>query len=155
MKSLQYSTIAIVVSLCISICVASAPIVLAIFKLPGKMVLAKNSSAAISAACHCIPTASSYDISYQHDVPLLQAKGDVARTASDEQELLREMATSKLRWGVVSNTPLERSEYYGEGNPGHLAFGTMEQHVTEPVDGNFYAGSSSMEFPGAVDCHRH
>ncbi|OIW32319.1 hypothetical protein CONLIGDRAFT_642048 [Coniochaeta ligniaria NRRL 30616] len=140
-KSLQYSTVTIVISLCVSISVASAPIALALFKLPGKMVLAKNSSAAISAACHCIPTASSYDISYQDGVPLLPSKGETRHNANDEQELLREMATSKLRWGVVSNNLLERSEYYGEGNPGHLAFGTMEQHVTEPLDGNFYAAS--------------
>ncbi|KAB5540581.1 hypothetical protein GE09DRAFT_260589 [Coniochaeta sp. 2T2.1] len=138
-RSLQYSTVAILISLCISLSVAAAPIALAMFRLPGRMVLAKNSSATISAACHCIPAASSDDTSYKHDVPLLPVKAGMQTTVSDEAELLREMATGKLIWGVVSSNALERSEYSGEGNPGHLAFGTPEQQVTEPVEGNYYA----------------
>jgi hypothetical protein len=53
---------------------------------------------------------------------------------SGRSRVLNKMSTRKLKWGVVSraaNTP---------DSPGHLSFGTEDQDVVPPVDGNWYAG---------------
>jgi hypothetical protein len=105
------------------------------------MVLAKNSSAVISAACHCVPTTTSSSGGVcQDDVPLLPIKDSMFPVESREGNALQEMAIGLLKWGAVAQDATERSEYYDVGNPGHLAFGTMEQHVTSPVIGCFYVG---------------
>jgi hypothetical protein len=161
-RGLQYSTVTILISFVISLAVAAGPIGLAFFKLPGRMILAQNSSAVISAACHCIPVASN-DVSHEYDIPLLgMTKSRMQSSLGSEEEMLQNMAVGRLRWGVVSRHQKSlpenprtfseypgsqteyagggRLEYFGEGNPGHLAFRSLEQEVTDVVEGSLYAG---------------
>ena len=101
------------------------------------MVVAGNSSAVISAACHCVTAVASR---------LLPEKGITHEIVeeSEESALWRiatgRIATGRIRWGVVSS---ERSALGDEdgvdvASVGHLAFGMKD--VGEPEDGRFYAG---------------
>ncbi|KAI8649676.1 hypothetical protein NCS55_01468300 [Fusarium keratoplasticum] len=127
-RGLQFSTVAIFIGLATSISVALSPVVVAMFRLPGNMVLGASNSKVISAACHCIPIMST-DASPNSSVAPVE---DTA-AAGHDADILEKMATRKLKWGQVSS---ERSE----GDIGHLAFGVEEQEITEPIEGKPYRG---------------
>ncbi|KAK0611889.1 hypothetical protein B0T14DRAFT_531224 [Immersiella caudata] len=147
-RGLAYSSKSILISFVISISVAIAPLILGSVKIPGNMPMARNSSAVISAACHAVPIPPSHGASFDAlDKPLLQARSPVAsdteyKGASGEQDGLWEMATGLLRWGVVS--PGWPGRVYSDGEPGHLAFGSPQQDVQDPVYGSFYAGKKDI-----------
>ncbi|KAK0649217.1 hypothetical protein B0T16DRAFT_127146 [Cercophora newfieldiana] len=144
-RGLAYSSRSIVISFAISLAVALAPLILGYVKLPGNMPMAQNSSAVISAACHCVPTRSSHGTSTETlDKPLLQARSPRSLTESiteyksksSNKDALWDLATGKLKWGVVSPGR--------EGEPGHLAFGGPNQEISEPVEECLYAGKKDI-----------
>jgi hypothetical protein len=124
-----------VITVVLSFCLSLVPIVLAVFKLPGNMVLAANNSAVISAACHAVPTETAIDdmlgaeSRYSNPRPLASAN-------VSSEYVLREMSRRELGWGVVSTGRGTAAE------PGHLAFGTPKQIVDVAVVGEYYAGAS-------------
>jgi hypothetical protein len=134
----------------LSVIVTLIPIILSAFRLPGNIVLGGSNSKVISAACHCIPLASS-DIQ-----PALSSTAVGSGTDSSDRNLavteslmvtedgtvdsfsectdadrLQVMATRKLKWGEVTRED-------STDNVGHLAFGVEEQGVIQPVEGRLY-----------------
>ena len=109
---LGFSTVAIVVTIAVSFAISLVPFGLAYLKLSGKMVTACNNSRVMAAACHVI------------------RKSNYERNDCYDGLLDDDMATMKLRWGVVK---------YPEGDePGRLAFGTEGQVLGDPVVGQVY-----------------
>jgi hypothetical protein len=118
---------------------AVVPLILATTTHPENTIMSANNSVVISAACHCSPVRPATkpeDVSPMES-PLKSAATSDASDIEDRTEksrILQDMATGKLKWGVVSrgaNTP---------DSPGHLSFGTEEQSVAAPVHGDWYAG---------------
>ncbi|KAM0417299.1 hypothetical protein ACHAPT_012680 [Fusarium lateritium] len=127
-RGLQYSTIAILIGFSVSLFLAFSPAALAMFRLPGRMVLGGSNSKVISAACHCIPVA------YAGEIPESRmATVQLLKDAERDVDVLDEMATRRLRWGQVSSGR-------NDGEAGHLTFGVEEQEITEPIDGKLYSG---------------
>ncbi|CAJ0541351.1 Ff.00g080070.m01.CDS01 [Fusarium sp. VM40] len=124
-ETLQYSTLAILVALISSIAVALSPLLLAFIRLPGKLTIGASNSAVISAACHCVS---------QPPISAAPNKIEVSVQAmEDEDENLQALASQPLKWGDISTV----SE--GESGIGHLAFGTKDQCIEEPVEGKLYS----------------
>lgn len=119
------STVAILIGLILSSAIALGPIILAMFRLPGPMVLGGSNSKVISAACHCVPEASVAEISKSPRVAL-----ETLELLSDD--VLEMMSMRELKWGDVSAG-------LADDEVGHLAFGTKEQKVQEPIDGKIYS----------------
>jgi hypothetical protein len=139
---LQFSTVGILVSIILATVVALAPIVLALFKLPGKIVIAANNSAVLAAACHCIPVTTSgksqRPTSY---TPMLEHNfqydsHEMTENILNGTESLKEMAKAELKWGVVVKPAVVDAEIV----PGHLAFGSLDQEIGEVVRGEQYEG---------------
>lgn len=130
---------ALVPTISLGAAMAVIPLILAMTTLPANTIMSANNSAVISAACHCIPAqpaAKSGDVSPMES----ELKSAAATDASDIEDgtekprTLQDMTTGRLKWGFVSrgkNTP---------DCPGHLSFGTEEQSITTPIDGDWYAG---------------
>lgn len=116
---------------------ALAPLVLAAVRVPGNMVLAANNSAVMSAACHSIPTESMEDM----DIASSSREGLVVNSMQPEENtnertshrILHNMSSQKLKWGVVSRSGSTAHEV------GHMAFGTMDQEISSPAKGGWYA----------------
>jgi len=143
-RRLGFSTKSIFISIILSISVALAPPILGFFfKLPGKMPLARNSSAVMSAACHCIPVPSPPAMSTETlNKPLLGSASPMIglteyKSTRSEEEMLQDMARGQLKWGVVS--PGGAGRVFTESEPGRLAFGSPAQDVSEPVQGSYYS----------------
>jgi hypothetical protein len=58
--------------------------------------------------------------------------------AGETENVFERIATSRLRWGVVSELPM-RALRFSPMQQSHLAFGTLEQNVESPNDGEIYA----------------
>ena len=132
MDGLQYSTVAILISLVLSVALAMLPVVLARAKLPGRMVVSGGNSAVISAACHAVlPT-----IPAERQYPL-----DDSKDGDNYGTLIEDVATGRLKWGEVPLPPPQSDLSSGGTGQivGHLAFGTEDQNVTEPAAGRWYA----------------
>ncbi|RGP72657.1 hypothetical protein FLONG3_6665 [Fusarium longipes] len=139
---LQYSSIAILVALVLSTIIAIAPLIFSRVRLPGDIVLGGNNSQVISAACHCIPPTPSLKGSKSPAVTIQtmtvvdneEMMETLLRPGSDDtgtQRRLQEMAENQLKWGEV----LDGSR---QDNIGHLAFGSKEQGIVEPIEGKLY-----------------
>ncbi|KAF4456361.1 hypothetical protein F53441_1520 [Fusarium austroafricanum] len=124
-RGLQFSTVAILIAFSLSLLIALIPIILARFNLSSDMVLAGSNSKVISAACHCVPIRLT-DATSKADTIAIQPLDPVEIGGSP----LDVMATVKLRWGDVST----------ENSDGHLAFGVLNQEVTDPIQGRYYGG---------------
>ena len=142
---------AISVAVVIGATVAIVPIIFALVKIPEHMVVMSNNSVVMAAACHCRTTTrlpsdetppAGQDIS--GGTPRDDASSsEEASSSTKEKEpseeqvhVLHNMATAKLKWGVVSRGANTAEQ------PGHLAFGTEDhgEGVERPVDGDWYAG---------------
>lgn len=124
-ETLQYSTLAILIALISSITVALSPLMLAFIRLPGKLTIGASNSVVISAACHCVP---------QPPVSAAPHKIGVSVQVVEHPEANLEALTwQPLKWGDISTG----SE--SESGIGHLAFGTKDQCIEEPVEGNLYS----------------
>jgi hypothetical protein len=103
-------------------------------------VLAANNSAVISAACHSIPAESAAAAEMSENEMskqvLLQSRDGEVDTRRGKGHLLVEMARREVKWGVVFTGGGTKEE------PGHLAFGSMDQSVNAPVEGIYYAGET-------------
>jgi hypothetical protein len=147
-SSLAHSSRSIFITVTVSFLVALSPLLLGIVKLPGHMPLAQNSSAVMSAACHCIPKRTSYGTSLEIlGKPSMEGRspGIVVteyESLTSGEDVLSDLATGKLKWGVVTAGSPERPRT--ESEPGHLAFGSQGQEVSEPVDGSSYAGGKGV-----------
>ena len=131
MDGLQYSAVAILISLVLSVALAMLPVVLARAKLPGRMVVSGGNSAVISAACHAVLSTVPEEGQY----PLDGSKD------AGSYGTLEDVATGRLKWGEVPLPPPQSDLSSGGTGQivGHLAFGTEDQNVTEPVEGRWYA----------------
>jgi len=87
MEGLQYSTVAILISLVLSVALAMLPVVLARAKLPGRMVVSGGNSAVISAACHAVLSTVPAEGQY----PLDDSKD------GDSHGTLEDVATGRLK----------------------------------------------------------
>ncbi|KAI0848380.1 hypothetical protein F5Y00DRAFT_270122 [Daldinia vernicosa] len=58
---------------------------------------------------------------------------------NDERSGFRNLARSRIRWGVVQMPPEWYAEYEHEGAVEHLSFGVEEDDVQPPVAGHLYA----------------
>ncbi|UZP38830.1 hypothetical protein NXS19_006646 [Fusarium pseudograminearum] len=134
---LQFSSKAILVSFLISVCVAITPIFLANVKLPGIIVVSGGNSAVISAACH-YPSRKLKSLSRATSKYSLRGNeydNMSARLIVDEDaEELEDVARKKVKWGRLSTGKSEDSQV------GHLGFGTEDQDVDKPVEGEHYSG---------------
>ncbi|CAF3457059.1 unnamed protein product [Fusarium graminearum] len=134
---LQFSSKAILVSFVISVCVAITPIFLANVKLPGIIVVSGGNSAVISAACH-YPSRKLKSLSRATSKYSLRGNeydNMSARLIVDEDaEELEDVARKKVKWGRLSTGKSEDSQV------GHLGFGTEDQDVDRPVEGEHYSG---------------
>jgi hypothetical protein len=108
------------------------------------MVVAGGNSAVISAACHCVVYESSQTAYAAPNI--LQSVIDIngralaAGTEANAAEVLRGMATRKLKWGaVLIQAPGDNPGAPGRRNAKHLAFGTADQVVTDVVEGEVYS----------------
>lgn len=58
----------------------------------------------------------------------------------NNQERLKKIAQSRLRWGVVKMPPKWSSQYSDSYDQvGHISFGTTNDEVEEPVHDRWYA----------------
>ncbi|KAF5010439.1 hypothetical protein FDECE_3408 [Fusarium decemcellulare] len=136
---LQFSSKAILIALVVSITVAITPIFLAFIRLPGITVISGGNSAVISAACH-IPSLELKSLS--RTTSKMSKRSSIGRDfdsvstqlIDNAEDELEAVAKKKVKWGQVSGGKSDDSQ------TGHLAFGTEEHEVTEPVDGEFYSG---------------
>ncbi|GKU08207.1 hypothetical protein FLAG1_08581 [Fusarium langsethiae] len=134
---LQFSSKAILTSFVISVCVAITPLFLANVKLPGIIVVSGGNSAVISAACHypsrklkSLSRATSRNSSSGIEYDNMSARLIVDEDADE----LEDVARKKVKWGRLS---MGKSE---ESRVGHLGFGTEDQDVGRPVEGEHYSG---------------
>lgn len=118
---------------------AFIPLALAAFKIPSNTVIGANNSAVISAACHSIPAESvemTDAISSRERLLELAETGETTDAdAARTMQILYSISTQELKWGMISRTSGRADD------SGHLAFGTMDQEVRPPVDGDWHAGS--------------
>jgi hypothetical protein len=154
--SAQFSTKALLVAICIFATAMVVPIILSRVSLPGQMVVAGNSSAAISAASHVIwpfvggstPGDSEQDHTTDYsDGVSNSGSGYQLVPMADEPKSLREIiemkVQGKLKWGVVAENVAILETENGEERPvGHLSFGAEDDNVGAVVDGAAYAGVS-------------
>ncbi|TPX15245.1 uncharacterized protein E0L32_004522 [Thyridium curvatum] len=137
---LQYSSVTILICFTISFAISLIPLVLACVKLPGNMVVCGGNSAVISAACHLITPPASRE---RARLPFDKLDGDVQVSLIDSgRETLILAARGKLRWGEVWVPTGKDSQWFVYGDQGarHLSFGTEDQNIHEPTDGQWYAG---------------
>jgi hypothetical protein len=126
-EGLQFSVVATVVSLAVSIFIAILPIGLAWVKLPGDMVVAGGNSMVISAACHVVTPSMATDD---------DGSGEEEKTGVD-REGPEALVMGRLKWGEIP-TPMQMLS----GKPTyHLAFGAEHQNITKPVKDRWYASS--------------
>ncbi|RGP70911.1 hypothetical protein FSPOR_3598 [Fusarium sporotrichioides] len=134
---LQFSSKAILISFVISVCVAITPLFLANVKLPGIIVVSGGNSAVISAACH-YPSRKLKSLSRatsRNSSSGIEYDNMSARLIVDEDaEELEDVARKKVKWGRLSMGKSEESQV------GHLGFGTEDQDVGRPVEGEHYSG---------------
>lgn len=101
------------------------------------MVISGGNSAVISAACH-YPSQKLESLSRttSRTTPRdTEYDSMSARLIEDEEaEVLQEVARQKLKWGRISMGKSDDSQV------GHLSFGTEDQEVDTPVDGEHYSG---------------
>ncbi|KAI0116976.1 hypothetical protein F4814DRAFT_459219 [Daldinia grandis] len=126
--SLGYSAPAILALFVVGCTVVPLPILFSLRELKGNMVAGGSNSLVMSAACHCfIPPPA--EVQYQASSP-----------SSDEEEMLRELSQSKLKWGATS-LPSDLAEVMSEegGNTVmHLGFGGESSDVRSPEEGELY-----------------
>jgi hypothetical protein len=143
----RFSTKAIFIVLVLSLCLSLVPIILGRLYLPGNMVLARNNSAVISAACHAIPTEASDMTGIKALRQRLLYAGEESRQPAAAAPVLSpeiraerrlwQISTQSVKWGVVSKG------LGTEESPGHLAFGAEDQDIEPPFQGCYYAGHKS------------
>jgi hypothetical protein len=141
-------------ALCIFFATLAIPIILSCMPLPGQMVVAGNSSAAISAACHVtwqfvdgqtpcnnehdLTTDSSDGINNIESGYQLVPMADGSKTL---HENIKRKVQGKLKWGVVIENLATIDTENGEERPvGHLSFGVEGDNVGAVVNGAYYAG---------------
>jgi hypothetical protein len=127
---LAYSSKAVLVTFITSVCVAIVPIFLANIRLPGMTVVSGGNSAIISAACH-YPSKrlQSPNLSgNEYDSSSARLIGDT------DVEELEDIVKKKIKWGRLSTGKGSESQV------GHLGFGTEDQGVDRPLDGEQYSG---------------
>jgi len=118
MRGLSYSTISILISLALSIAIVAVPVVVGLFvKLPGQMPIAQNSSAVISAACHCVAP----DYLGFHS----------GRSSSTSRPDIGGMGIATPGVDGVDNTP--RTSPTGQNHP-HTRDGSLSSTLTEATD---------------------
>jgi hypothetical protein len=125
------------------------PFLLGWIYLPGDMVIMGTCSAVISAACHCVPDAGPDSAraggrQFHGYYCFCQDCGEpgTAREESgsgQQENMLETMSIGMLKWGVVSSLPM-RQLRFSPMQLAHLAFGSPEQDVQRPEDGEVYAG---------------
>ncbi|KIL87699.1 hypothetical protein FAVG1_09410 [Fusarium avenaceum] len=134
---LQFSSKAILIAFCVTICTTMAPLVLAYVKLPGIMVVAAGNSAVMSAACH-YPSTKLRSLSRATSVySRLGSEYDsmsAGLIGDEEVEELDNVARRKVKWGRISTGKSDESQV------GHLGFGTEELNIEKPVEGEHYSG---------------
>ncbi|KAI1412406.1 hypothetical protein F5Y13DRAFT_180178 [Hypoxylon sp. FL1857] len=152
-----YSLLVLLIASCVLIFI---PILLSAKRLPPNMVNIGNNSFALSAACHVSKLSyavkspkisnESSRLSDQEDIEMQQLmiarESPRSSLASDrlvghqdqeddgEKSLFRDLARSKIRWGVVQMPPEWYAEHAHEGVAvQHLSFGVREDDVRAPV----------------------
>ncbi|RAR12289.1 hypothetical protein DDE83_004177 [Stemphylium lycopersici] len=146
-RGLGYSTLALLITLVACVAAVLLPVGLGCTKLRSDMLVVRNDSAVLAAACHAVVPEASADVGVQGDevMEALMSRGEVVDMGCGERgkeggeveiredSALRGLAAGKLRWGVVVRGL--------DGRVGHLAFGNEEQYCGPPEDGHWYAGS--------------
>ncbi|KAK5659147.1 hypothetical protein OQA88_1237 [Cercophora sp. LCS_1] len=136
-EGLQYSTVAIVISFAVTMLIAIMPFYIARTKLPGPMVLAGGNTMVISAACHVVRHPGGGGL-----VEPLETTSAQDGETSPEDAALVSVALGRLKWGAMAGVDRLGSN---SQRVGHLAFGSQEQGVEEPVQGQWYAGTEGSE----------
>ncbi|KAI2782324.1 hypothetical protein F4815DRAFT_462719 [Daldinia loculata] len=128
------------------------PLLFSLRKPKGKMVIGGSDSLVVSAACHCL-ISSSTEAQSQTSPPLndevavnaQDLEDDTTRLATDdfddrEEEMLRELSQSELKWGATS-LPSDLAEAMNEESGNvvmHLGFGGESSNVRCPEEGEWY-----------------
>jgi hypothetical protein len=116
---------------------------LAASKLPGKMVIAGNCSAVISAACHCVPSSiPSPERSSSTSNTLVIEEDNRAENSGTARREVVDLATGKLKWGVIPDLGNNQTQP-SDTSVGHLSFGSEVLGVSEVVEGDLYSGLTS------------
>lgn len=157
--SVGYSVIALVMLAAGLLIAFTLPIIWSQKALPGVGNSVGCNSFAISASCHVSPlarpdfdTGPSSKLSarlgldklgafeYNESQLTLLSRAGSASTLGKEDDRLERIAQSKLKWGVVEMPPKWSSQYSGSYEQvGHISFGTTDDEVERPQDGNWYA----------------
>jgi hypothetical protein len=133
------------ISLAICLGLALVPVILATSKLPGKMVIAGNCSAVISAACHCVPSSiPSPERSGSTNKTLVIEEDNWAENSGTARREVVDLATGKLKWGVIPDLGNNRTQP-NDTSVGHLLFGSEVQGVGEVVEGDLYSGLQPLK----------
>jgi hypothetical protein len=134
-------------------------------RLPGYMPVVGDSSLLISAGCHISPLAKVAPLLYTADVKAPNARSskrrdgesedassegsgvvddDVESMPADPDAVSRaKVPQCWLKWGVVEMPPEWLAEHRYDHRAGgvevqHVGFGTLLDHVADPVDGKYY-----------------
>ncbi|KAK7947810.1 uncharacterized protein PG986_008696 [Apiospora aurea] len=162
-----YSPPAVLATLILGATLATVPLLVGLYKLPGDMVAGGCNSLVLSALCHAVlPNRQSADMT----AGAAETGDDSARLLSDstrrsdeaaaeepppdhtgtpagsilvdgtrECHGLVKLARSKLRWGVTALTPELRDIVQETGQEAlHLTFATKETFISPPVEGELY-----------------
>ncbi|KAI1740909.1 hypothetical protein F4680DRAFT_418089 [Xylaria scruposa] len=162
-----YSTKALLALTTISTFLISLPVLLSLKRLPWNIVVPGCNSLAISAACHVsrlsnavkhqsmdddtnssrsTPSSAPTTPNQTSESPYDRLIHDWIETTVDdvglkthEQSIFRNLAQSKLRWGVVEMPPEWYTKFGHHSSVGHLSFGVEEDNVSPPTKGKYYA----------------
>jgi hypothetical protein len=128
------------ISLVICLGLALVPVIVAASKLPGKMVIAGNCSAVISAACHSVPSSRpSPERSDSTNKTFVIEEVSWAENSGTARREVVDLVTGKLKWGVIPDLENDTTQP-NDTSVGHLAFGSEGQDVGEVVEGELYSG---------------
>ncbi|KAI0848973.1 hypothetical protein F5Y00DRAFT_269901 [Daldinia vernicosa] len=126
--SLGYSTPAILALLVIGCAIVPLPLLFSLRRPKGKMVAGGSNSLVMSAACHCFISSPT------------EVQSQACSPSNDEEEMLRELSQSKLKWGATS-LPSDVAEAMSEESGNmvmHLGFGGESSKVRCPEEGEWY-----------------
>ncbi|KAK8038556.1 hypothetical protein PG993_006967 [Apiospora rasikravindrae] len=154
-----YSPPAVLATLILVATLATVPLFVSLYKLPGDMVFGASNSLVLSALCHAVrpDRQAAYMIggaAETDETPMIDETtetepppehrstyvGSMLEIGNQESDdgLVR-LARSRLRWGVTPLTPELRDIVQETGQEAlHLAFATEETFISPPVEGDLY-----------------
>lgn len=144
MAAIRYSASAILIGFILSVTACFIPVLLGLKKRTGDMVAGGSNSLVLSAACHVFTNNTDEARSQNSSGGSRPESCEDAPDKSNSEEFSardarQAIARSRLRWGVIP-LPSGLASLLQEEQNGvhHLGFGTEEQNVSPPQEGELY-----------------